>query len=394
VRIVIKCHDDNTLYWVVLKHLRGRSDIREPAAVGYVRCGGPNDWCEEMRTLKREKHECPGRSKGNRLHKEQHDRLCRYVKEKAKRDAAEERAKRLAAQKKARRNVATGTVKQGDATREDAGNDAKAKKLHLWRVLYDPEVNRDFWPQLLPLWNRTELAKVALAVRILGIKTILVDKLQRLDDNRLVAAMLCDHFHALGATIIEADSGQQLTSKAFFDPILKAAAQHEYHQARRVVGSWKTSVGDLEERLRTGKPTRRGRKRFGSRPEEVAAVKRICELYRVLPKGERNHYRGRKRRSFRQIAQIMNDEGWPTQTGKPWSGTVIRQILKREGKLDMPPANRYYRHTLVGDSSEHEGEPRPEFLLNPQSLVSQEKPAAGTMAEHLKARDKVRKSQG
>ncbi|MCX7017185.1 MAG: recombinase family protein [Candidatus Sumerlaeota bacterium] len=46
------------------------------------------------------------------------------------------------------------------------------------------------------------------------------------------------------------------------------------------------------------------------------------ELYRKSRKGER--------RSMADIALMLNQEGLPTRTGRPWNPGTVRALLKRE----------------------------------------------------------------
>ena len=64
-----------------------------------------------------------------------------------------------------------------------------------------------------------------------------------------------------------------------------------------------------------------GRKPFGSRPGESTALDRMRALHRKPPGGDRlGPY---------EIAAKLNQEGCCTRTGHPWSGTVVRRILRR-----------------------------------------------------------------
>ncbi len=64
-----------------------------------------------------------------------------------------------------------------------------------------------------------------------------------------------------------------------------------------------------------------GRKLFGSLPGEQDTPARIKALHR--------NPRGRKRRSCSKIAAILNDEGRPTRTGRPWNPGTVWALLKR-----------------------------------------------------------------
>jgi hypothetical protein len=64
-----------------------------------------------------------------------------------------------------------------------------------------------------------------------------------------------------------------------------------------------------------------GKKAYGSRPGEAVVIDRIRELHRK-PHNAR-------RRSLQEIADVLNAEGRPTRTGKPWSKSALHQIIDR-----------------------------------------------------------------
>src|ERR1019366_5540977 len=77
-----------------------------------------------------------------------------------------------------------------------------------------------------------------------------------------------------------------------------------------------------------GAKTRVGRKAFGASSEERTVLVRIFELCRKLPKDRRT--KGRIRRSFKQIADTLNEEQLSSRTGKLWNSSTVQGIIKRE----------------------------------------------------------------
>jgi hypothetical protein len=78
-----------------------------------------------------------------------------------------------------------------------------------------------------------------------------------------------------------------------------------------------------------------GRRPFGALLDEAPALARIRELYRVLPKSQWRTRKGvvQKRRSFAEIAAILNGEEVPTRTGRAWSARTVHGILDRLGLI-------------------------------------------------------------
>ena len=75
------------------------------------------------------------------------------------------------------------------------------------------------------------------------------------------------------------------------------------------------------ERIRRREGRCEGRKPFGSRPAEGAALERMKQLRRK-PKGAR-------RLSVAAIAAQLNTEGVPTRQGGPWRTSSVHAILNR-----------------------------------------------------------------
>lgn len=62
-------------------------------------------------------------------------------------------------------------------------------------------------------------------------------------------------------------------------------------------------------------------------PEQVAAIKRISNLYGLGA-------------TVDSISNTLQKEGYPTKSGKPWNRTQVRAILVREGLLTIKPHDR------------------------------------------------------
>lgn len=200
---------------------------------------------------------------------------------------------------------------------------ARREKLEL-RRFYDAEETTPKLHAPLPLPRRKQLAALFVRAIRLGVRTILVDDRHRFDEDEMIRSVLLSVFRAAGIRVFEARTGLELTALEFTQNA-KIPDTENLRSARIVVGRWKWLVS----RLRSG--SQLGRKPFGSMGDEQSTVNRIRELYRILP---RSRWRRRgsnliKRRSYREIATILNQESIPTRTGREWSGTVVYGVLKR-----------------------------------------------------------------
>ncbi|QNN21227.1 recombinase family protein [Planctomycetales bacterium ZRK34] len=171
-------------------------------------------------------------------------------------------------------------------------------------------------------FDRPGLSDLFLAIRANGVRTIVVEKADRLARDLMVGEVILAEFRKLGVTVIAADSGTDLTV-ADGDPTRKLI-----RQVLGAVSEFEKSV--IVQKLRAARERKRragerceGRKPYGVTEEEQATIERIRQL--------RRKPRGGDRMGFRTVAKTLTAEGYPTRTGKPWSDSVVYNIAKREG---------------------------------------------------------------
>jgi DNA invertase Pin-like site-specific DNA recombinase len=169
--------------------------------------------------------------------------------------------------------------------------------------------------------DRPGLAALLDRVESNGVRVVLVENATRLARDLMVSEVILAQLRDAGCRVISCDSGTDLIDESDDDPtrrlirqVLGAVAEFD-----RRVTVLKLKAARQRIRTRTGRCE--GRKPFGTRPGEAAAVARIRELYR------KPH--GRDRRSLQEIVDILEREKVPTRTGKPWSKGSLYQIVKR-----------------------------------------------------------------
>jgi len=171
--------------------------------------------------------------------------------------------------------------------------------------------------------ERPALLALFSAIEGNGIRTVIVERADRLARDVLVSEVLLAKFRKLGVVLIDGESGAELTTNDPDNPtgtlirqILSVIAQFE-----------KTSIVAKLKKARARKRAEdgrcEGRKPFGDRPGEELAIERMKLL--------RRKQQGKERRmSFAKIAEAMNDEGFQTRTGARWKASTVQQILKRK----------------------------------------------------------------
>ncbi len=170
------------------------------------------------------------------------------------------------------------------------------------------------------LSDRDALARLLDRIESNGVRTVLVERSDRLARDLLVGEVILGQFRDLGVSVIEAASGNVLTAdnadptKVLIRQILGAVAEFD----RRVTVA-KLRAARLRKKARTGRCE--GRRPYGVEAGEAEVVGKIKALRRKPTKG--------KRLSYDEIASQLNSEGIPTRNGGPWRASTIGQILGR-----------------------------------------------------------------
>lgn len=152
-----------------------------------------------------------------------------------------------------------------------------------------------------------------------GVRTIVVESLDRLARDMGVQIALLGELRKRGVSLIAANTGEDVT--ATDDPMREAiiSIQGVFAQLDKKL---------LVRKLRAAREAKRatdghceGVKPFGALEGEDAALERILSLRR----GNRAH----GRMSFAKIAATLNAEGVPTRTGAKWAPAVVYGIVRR-----------------------------------------------------------------
>lgn len=209
-----------------------------------------------------------------------------------------------------------------DRQREALGRFAKANGLQIIQEYRDEGISGT-----RELADRPGLAALLDHVESNGVKVILVERADRLARDLMISEVIIDQFTRAGARVLTADgadltSGSDDPTRTLIRQVLGAVAQFE-----KSVLVLKLRAARQRQRRRTGRCE--GRKPFGTRPGESMTIDRIVQL--------RRKPRGQPRRSVATIAEMLNAEGRPTRTGKPWVPGTVFAILKRISAQSLRP---------------------------------------------------------
>jgi DNA invertase Pin-like site-specific DNA recombinase len=170
------------------------------------------------------------------------------------------------------------------------------------------------------LEDRAGLAALMDRLESNGVRIVLVERADRLARDLLVGEVILGRFREIGANVIAAESGTELTAGDDGDPtrvlirqVLGAVAQ--YDKAVTVA-----KLRAARDRIRRREGRCEGRPAYGTKPGEKQIVAIVHELHRKP--------RGAQRRSLEEISRELNDRGIPTRTGRPWKRGMVWKVLR------------------------------------------------------------------
>ncbi len=173
--------------------------------------------------------------------------------------------------------------------------------------------------------DRTGFMEMLAAILSNGVRTILVEQLDRLARDLMVQTTLLAKLEAEGITLISASTGEDVTSSMRDDPMRRALVQ-----IQGVFAELDKNL--LVRKLQKGREARReasgrceGRKPYGHYDAEQAVVERFRALYRKPRRGNRL--------SISKIASQLNEEGLYNRKGSDWLPANLTKCMKSAGVL-------------------------------------------------------------
>lgn len=168
--------------------------------------------------------------------------------------------------------------------------------------------------------DRPEFNRMVATILGNGVRTILVESLDRLARDVMVQSALLAKLAQHGITLVNCITGEDVTAAMSEDPTRRALIQiqsvfSELEKSRLVS---KLRRAREAKKKTTGKCE--GRKAFGEKPGEDEVVEMMQSLRRK---------RNGKRLSFARIAIELNNSRVPTRTGAAWHTTTVKNILTR-----------------------------------------------------------------
>lgn len=160
---------------------------------------------------------------------------------------------------------------------------------------------------------RPALQRLYLALEESKVKTVIIEKLDRLARDLMVQETMISDFRKHGITLIsvaEPDLCSEDPGRILVRQIFGAVAQYE----RSVLVLRMKAARD---RMRKERGRCEGVKPFGNNDPEKA-TREVMHLLR------------REGHTYQTIATMLNHRGCPTRGGKPWKTGTVAKILSRE----------------------------------------------------------------
>lgn len=154
-----------------------------------------------------------------------------------------------------------------------------------------------------------------------GVRTVIVEGLDRLAREYRVQEHLVVYLASKGITLISARTEEDVTEAIQADPMKKALVQIQGVFAELEKSLLVKKLRSARERVRETEGKCEGRK--STKEVNPELIRRIQQLRRKKP--------GQKRMSFPKVAEVLNQEGHTTVTGKPFTGTNVQVLMHRNG---------------------------------------------------------------
>jgi DNA invertase Pin-like site-specific DNA recombinase len=160
------------------------------------------------------------------------------------------------------------------------------------------------------LENRPALQDLLIALASNGVRTVCIEKLDRLARDLMIQETILAEFRKQGFEVIsvaEPDLCSDDPSRTLVRQVFGAISQYE----RSMIVS-KLRAARQRMRAKTGRCE--GRKPFGAREGEQETIARMKEFEK-------------EKLNYTQIADALNAEGLPTRTGSKWFPTTVSRTL-------------------------------------------------------------------
>ncbi len=172
--------------------------------------------------------------------------------------------------------------------------------------------------------DRPEFSAMISAILRDGVDTIIVESLDRLAREYRIQEQLLIYLASKDINLITANTGENVTRAISEDPMKKAMVQMQGIFAELDKSLLVKKLRKSRERIRQERGKCEGRKGYKDTERGAEILREIRWL--------RRKRKGRVRRTFNEIAENLNEQGYTAANGKPFTGNTVRGILHRQKK--------------------------------------------------------------
>jgi len=173
--------------------------------------------------------------------------------------------------------------------------------------------------------DRPEFKTMVSAIMRDGVDTIIVESLDRLAREYRIQEQLLIYLASKGINLISANTGENVTRAITADPMKKAMVQMQGIFAELDKSLTVKKLRKAREKIRKESGKCEGRKSYKETEEGSEILREIRRL--------RRKRKGRVRRTFNEIAEALNKQGYRAANVKPFTGNTVRGIYHRSKKL-------------------------------------------------------------
>ncbi len=151
-----------------------------------------------------------------------------------------------------------------------------------------------------------------------GVRTIIIEGMDRLAREYRIQETLLIYLASKGITLICARTEENVTDAVQSDPMKKALIQIQGIFAELEKSLLVKKLRNAREKARAERGKCEGRKGYAEKaPELIEEIKKL-----------RRKAKGQPRRTYVQVAEELNNQGFRTMQGKPFTGQAVQDILR------------------------------------------------------------------
>lgn len=166
------------------------------------------------------------------------------------------------------------------------------------------------------LSDRPGLARLIDRLESNGVRTVVIERADRLARDLMVQEVILSQFAKVGARIVTADgvdlSSEDDPTRRLIRQVLGAVAEFEKNVLVLKLRAARERKRNRGERVEGVKP-------YGHQPAELALIERMRQLRRKPVKG--------RRAPMAAVAAQLNSEGHRNRSGREWSPQMVHHVL-------------------------------------------------------------------